>query len=66
MVEIGGVDASIAWLNVGWQIMSGRESLFYPIPDFNPEPPSGILSAKRRESAKNGRSLEPLAMAAYG
>jgi hypothetical protein len=45
------VDASTAWLNVGFQIMSGRESLFYPIPDFNPEPPSGIPSAKRRESA---------------
>jgi hypothetical protein len=64
VVETGGVDDSIACLKVGWQIMSGRESLFYPIPDFNPEPPSGILSAKRRESARNGRSLEPLAMAA--
>jgi len=53
MVETGGVDASIAWLNVDWQIMSGRESLFYPTPDFNPEPPSGILSAERRETATN-------------
>ena len=36
MVEIGGVDASIAWLSVGLQIMSGRDSLLYPVPGFDP------------------------------
>ncbi len=54
MVEIGGVDAFIASLKVGFQIVSGRESLLYAMPDFNPEPPSGILSTKWRESAKIG------------